>query len=216
MCGRYANHVSEMRGWARILQDWPTDIALAWNVSPTQTVPAFTDTQGTGMRWGLVPHWARDTAPKYATFNARIETIADKPAFRNAWGKSRRCLIPALGYYEWCTEGKSKQPYFIRPIDGEPMVFGGIWELWKSEDEELLSCSILTMPASRYLSSIHDRMPVLLAAHQADQWLHGTTEDAIRIIDQARRPDVEFYPVSTAVNNPRNNDRRLLDPINRS
>jgi putative SOS response-associated peptidase YedK len=128
MCGRYANHVSEMRSWARILQDWPTDVALSWNIAPSQTVPAFTGPQGVGMRWGLVPHWSKESTPKYATFNARVESVADKPAFRNAWGKSKRCLIPAQGYYEWRKEEKAKQPYFIRSVDGEPMVFGGIWE----------------------------------------------------------------------------------------
>lgn len=213
MCGRYSNHVSEMRSWARILQDWPTDVSLSWNVTPSQIIPAFTGPQGVGMRWGLIPHWSKKATLKYATFNARIESVASKPAFRNAWGKSRRCLIPAQGYYEWRKEGKAKQPYFIRPVEEEPMVFGGIWETRGSEDEELLSCSILTMPASRYLSSVHDRMPIILAVHQADAWLHGSPDDAIRIIEASRRPDAKYYPVSTAVNNPRNNDRRLLDPV---
>lgn len=213
MCGRYANHVSEMRGWARLLQDWPTDVALSWNVSPTQTIPAFNADGGQGMRWGLVPHWSKEAAPKYATFNARVETVAEKPAFRASWGRSKRCLIPAQGFYEWHTEGKAKQPYFVRMTDGEPMVFGGIWETWGTGDEEMLSCSILTMPASRYMSAIHQRMPVILSAHHAGQWLHGDTDDAVTIIGDCARPSVEFYPVSTAVNNPRNNDRGLLDPL---
>jgi len=113
VCGRFVNHIQALRGWLDILGDWPADIPTGYNVAPTQTVPAV-QAQGTfPMRWGLVPAWSKEVSPKYATFNARLESASTKPAFRNAWTHSQTCLLPALGYYEWCTEQGAKRPYFV-------------------------------------------------------------------------------------------------------
>ena len=112
MCGRYANHVEVMGEWLGILGDWPGESATGFNVAPTQPVPVACNDGTRTMRWGLVPRWSKEAAPKYATFNARLESAADKPAFRDAWRQSRTCLLPALGYYECRSEQGIKQPYF--------------------------------------------------------------------------------------------------------
>lgn len=110
MCGRFVNHIQALRGWLDILGDWPADIPTGYNVAPTQTVPAV-QTQGTfPMRWGLVPAWSKEASPKYATFNAHLESASTKPAFRNAWTHSQTSPLPALGYYEWCTEQGRNSP----------------------------------------------------------------------------------------------------------
>ncbi len=153
MCGRYANHVKDMGAWADILEDWPTDVTLGYNIAPTRTVPAFyqdreqDSTRGIGMRWGLVPAWSREINPKFATFNARSETMAEKPTFRTAWKKSQTCLVPALGYYEWQGPKGNKQPYFIRMKNREPLVMAGLWDCWKQDQEVLFSCTIITRPS---------------------------------------------------------------------
>ena len=113
MCGRYSNHVKAMLDWAELLGDWPDEVVQSDNVSPTQSIAVFTHEGGAAMRWGMVPNWSREVTSKYATFNARIESVADKPTFKHAWKNAQRCIVPALGYYEWRTEAGSKQPYFI-------------------------------------------------------------------------------------------------------
>lgn len=164
MCGRFANHVKAMHGWRDILGDWPSGIPTGFNVSPTQIIPAV-HSQGTcPMRWGLVPTWSKEASPKYATFNARLETVASKPAFRNAWRHSQTCIILALGYYEWRTENSVKQPYFIHmPQDRGLMVFAGLWE----QREDLYSCTILTRESAGNLSDLHSRMRVILSPEDA-------------------------------------------------
>jgi len=98
MCGRYNNHLTKMIGWAERLKEWPT-VKHSYNVTPTTQVAAFRSTAGESMRWGMIPSWSKSFDSKYATFNARVETVAEKPTFRNAWNNSQRCLIPMAGYY---------------------------------------------------------------------------------------------------------------------
>jgi putative SOS response-associated peptidase YedK len=206
MCGRYANHVKDMGAWAEILGDWPEDVGLGYNVSPTQTVPAFlldkeeSRISGMGMRWGLVPAWSKEAAPKFATFNARSETIAEKPAFRTAWRKSQTCLIPALGYYEWKGEKGNKQPYFIHPKNEEPLVMAGLWDYWHQDDRELYSCTIITQPSLGQLAEVHSRMPVMLEPNQAEPWLKDGINRFNLITKQQHTERFEYYPVNKAVN----------------
>ena len=206
MCGRYANHVKDMGVWAEILGDWPADVTLGYNVSPTQTVPAFllnkekSSISGMGMRWGLVPVWSKEPAPKFATFNARSETISEKPAFRTAWRKSQTCLIPALGYYEWKGEKGNKQPYFIHPKNEEPLVMAGLWDYWHQNDRELYSCTIITQPSIGQLTEVHSRMPVMLEPNQAEPWLKDGINRFNLITKQQHTERFEYYPVSKTVN----------------
>ncbi len=213
MCGRYANHVTAMLAWEGVIGEWPPETPpLSFNIAPTQTVPVFLHRSTIGMRWGLVPHWSKEIG-KFATFNARIESIATKPAFRNAWSRSQRCLIPARGYYEWKLESGKKQPYFIHPPDEGPLMFGGLWEKWRSEQAELLSCTIITQPAAGSIRPIHDRMPLMLAPSQGEVWLRGSVDEVASALKINRPPELEFHRVGTRVNNPRNGGAELVLPM---
>jgi putative SOS response-associated peptidase YedK len=212
MCGRYSNHVNAMRDWIRILGEWPRDVTLSYNVAPSQKVPVFTNKKGAGMRWGLIPHWSKEDTLKFATFNARIESVASKPAFRSAWKKSQRCLIPAQGFYEWRKEGEKKQPYFICSKAGEALVFAGIWDVWKGNENEIHSCSILTTPANEKMKDLHSRMPVILDKEYVQDWLTASPEDAIQIAG-IQDMVLDYYRVSLSVNNPRNDGPELIEKV---
>ncbi len=212
MCGRFANHVTAMHDWAAILQDWPAAVATGFNVVPSQTIAAFTPEGGLAGRWGLVPPWSQAVSNRYATFNARLESVADKPAFRSAWSHGQRCLIPALGYYEWKTEAGGKQPYFVRAADGGPLVLAGLYEPGRGE-EIPPSCTIITRPADAGLAGLHARMPVMLAPAQSDSWLRGSLAVALELALGERPAVVEVYAVSKAVNNPRNQGADLMQPL---
>ncbi|MCW8908439.1 MAG: SOS response-associated peptidase, partial [Sedimenticola sp.] len=162
------------------------------------------------MRWGLVPAWSKEAAPKYATFNARLESVADKPAFRNAWRRSQTCLVPALGYYEWRTESGVKQPYFIHsPESGGLLVFAGLWE----QREGRYSCTILTRPSDGELAQLHSRMPVMLSHGDATSCLDQGTNTADMLLESNVHREVRFHPVDRAVGNPRNQGEALTHPI---
>lgn len=219
MCGRYANHVKDMGGWAEILGDWPKAVALSYNVSPTQTIPAFihdkteestNHIKGIGMRWGLVPGWSKEPAPKFATFNARSETVSEKPTFRTAWKKSQTCLIPALGYYEWQGEKGNKQSFFIRTKNEEPLVMAGLWDYWKQNDLEQYSCTIITQPSLGPLIEVHSRMPVMLELNQAEHWLKDGTNRFNLITKQQHTERLDFYAVDKAVNRSATDGEQLI------
>ena len=198
MCGRFANHLEWEDLWVWILGDWPADAPQRFNVAPTQTVAAFAADGGHAMRWGLVPAWSKEPKTKYSTFNAVIEDVAKKPAYRAAWAAGRRCLIPVLGYYEWRTEQGGKQPYFIRSVEGDPLFLGGLWEAWHGDGHELLSCTVLTREPVASIAHIHNRMPVLLPTELAKVWLTiGVPEAAAVAVGDA--PGLTAYAVSRQV-----------------
>lgn len=150
-----------------------------YNIAPTEDAPAVAlDKEGNRVfgtfRWGLVPFWAKDASGGPRMINARSETIAEKPAFREPFAH-RRCLIPASAFYEWKTEGKSKQPYSIARKDGRLLALAGLWDRWKGEEQALKTCAILTTEANAAVAEIHDRMPVILDPEQFDTWLDRTT-----------------------------------------
>ena len=209
MCGRYSNHVDAMRSWIRILGDWPKDVTLRYNVSPSQEIPVFTSQGGVAMRWGLIPHWSKDGKSKYATFNTRIETVSEKPTYRSAWRKSQRCLIPAQGFFEWRKEGDRKQPYFIRAKTGDPLVFAGVWDRWKGDDKAILSCAIVTKPADAAIKKIHQRMPLIVGQAVASEWLAVSPDEAMDLA-RVQKEELDIYKVSLAVNNARNDGPELI------
>lgn len=181
------------------------------------------------VRWGLVPSWAKDVSIGNRLVNARSETIAEKPSFKRAFAK-RRCLIPADGYYEWYTpaaiEGvkkkPAKQPFFLHPADGSTMAMAGLYELWRDPDKPdddphawLWSMTILTTTATDAAGQIHDRMPMTVARSHWSDWLDPTMNDmphAQSLLLPLSDVGLEIYPVSTLVNNVRNNGPHLLDP----
>lgn len=213
MCGRYANHVKKMGQWSDLLEDWPEDAELGYNIAPTQMIPAFNAEHGLAMRWGIVPPWSKEPSTKYATFNARSESVADKPAFRHAWNKSQTCLIPAVGYYEWQGTKGNKQPFFIRPENEEPLVMAGLWEHWRQNEQSLYSCTIITQASSGKLEDLHSRMPLILEFDQAEQWLNDGVSVFEQLLTNQNIERLKFYPVDKAVNRSSQQGEHLIEPL---
>ena len=213
MCGRFANYVSIEGEWESVFQDWPDEAVPGYNIAPTQVIASQTSNDFLAMRWGLVPQWSREATTKYATFNARAETMASKPAYRDAWRHSRRCLVPAMGYYEWRLENGKKQPYFIRTAKSNVVVFGALWETWGDKTKTVHSCSIITLAASGELKQLHPRMPLMINIHQAEAWLHETPDGAMHLVNEHKSIETHYYRVDIKVNNARNQGANLVEPI---
>lgn len=229
MCGRITLKASpeEMARAFSLLRD-PEWVA-SFNIAPSQPVGSVRLVDGrrewTLFRWGLIPSWAKDEKIGYRTFNARGETVHEKPSFRTAF-KRRRCLIVADGFYEWQRLGdatksssKSKQPFYIRRTDQRPFAFAGLWECWTPSDgSEVESCTIVTTEANELLAPIHDRMPVILSPDEYDLWLDPEIEAAAlrQLLDPHPATDFEMYPVSSDVNNARIERPGLHLPLKKS
>jgi putative SOS response-associated peptidase YedK len=215
MCGRFASALKPSDAWLELMQDWSEELFSRYNVSPASQIGVFVDGVCCAMRWGLVPSWSKEISTKYATFNARIESIELKPAFRNAWRKDQKCLIPALGYYEWQPEQGVKQPYFVTSKDtsagSQLMVFAGLWDECKFGDAALKSCSIITTESRSHLKELHSRMPVILSVDAAKHWLNASQDKAILLNENLT--DFDIYKVDKRVNNSRQEDIGLIKPI---
>jgi putative SOS response-associated peptidase YedK len=214
MCGRYTLTVSG-RVLAELFElDEVHEIAPRYNIAPSQQVPIVRLGANGGRllepaRWGLVPSWAKEVDAGARLINARAETLADKPSFRNAL-KRRRCLLPADGFYEWRATGAGKQPYLIRFGDGRPFAFAGLFEHWRSpEGDTLLSCTIVTTAPNPVVAALHDRMPVILPRQRHEQWLSAAELDRVQLAELLvphPAADMEAFPVSRRVNNPNVDD----------
>jgi putative SOS response-associated peptidase YedK len=190
--------------------------------SPTQPVPVIRQNPKQPIRqlslmcWGLIPHWAKDPSVVASTINARSETAATKPAFRDPL-RFRRCLIPADGFYEWKRNGTSKQPFCFEVHEGELFAFAGLWDGWKdSSGQWVKTCSILTTTPNAVTSAVHDRMPVILEPDSYDLWLDpGITN--VQVISELLKPydpkSMRFYRVSTRVNHVANDDKGCSGPM---
>ncbi len=215
MCGRYLiiSIPEAMRRLFRYLEQ--PNFPPRYNVAPTQPVPIVRRDGGDRhfalVRWGFIPSWVKDPRDISLIFNARGETVADKPAFRNAM-KRRRCLFPADGFYEWKRDGR--QPYVIRPRDGGPIAFAGLWEVWIGPNgEEVETACIVTTSANRLLAPIHDRMPVVISEAAFDVWLDAADDKvaaAAALIAPAPDDLFEAYTVSTEVNRVANDAPALI------
>ncbi len=190
-----------------------------YNVAPTQEVLAVVNdgrNRAGFLRWGLVTSWAK--APRIGSrmINARAETVAEKPAFRQALRK-RRCLVLADGFYEWKKEGGAKVPMYIASRSREPFGMAGLWETWKTPSgEPLHSCTIITTSANSLMEPIHDRMPVILTQEAEAAWLDRGIDDPValtRLLVPYPAPELEAYPVSTLVNSPSNDTPECLLPV---
>lgn len=228
MCGRYAAsrdavEIAQIYGAEQIPVDEPAPRIPNFNVTPTSEVFIVADDDGSravhAARWGLIPSWSKDASRAARMINARSETVAEKPAYRSAY-RHRRCIVPADGYYEWqaAESGRGKQPFFISDTDGQPLSFAGLYETWESPDGPVLSCTILTQDAQGPLSTIHDRMPVLVPMSDVTAWLDPVDQDPGQLLhhltgDRSIVRALRAFPVSTAVNKPINNGAHLLDPI---
>jgi putative SOS response-associated peptidase YedK len=189
-----------------------------YNIAPSQQVLTVLDGEGRHaelLHWGLIPSWAKDPAIGNRMINARAETLAEKPSFRRALQK-RRCLILADGFYEWKKEGKKKAPMFIGLKSHEPFAFAGLWETWKSpEGEPIHSCTIITTEPNTLMTSIHNRMPVILSRDAEAVWLDRTIEDAQKLLPLLvpyAAKVMDAYAVSPLVNSPRNDTPACIEP----
>ncbi len=191
-----------------------------YNIAPTQSVPVIRRHDGTNraalLRWGLIPSWAADSTGSARSINARSETAAIKPSFKEPL-RAQRCLIPADAFYEWQRQGKARQPFCFEVGDSEIFAFAGLWDKWKSPDGSIIeSCAILTTTANGLLNDVHDRMPVILDPRNYGSWLDPSVQDAARMVNFLKPFDPKLmrrYPVSTRVNIVANDDRECSVPV---
>lgn len=220
MCGRFAlfANPAELAAYFELGDIAQALAPASYNVAPGQAVAAVRlDEQGRrridALRWGLVPFWAKDVSIGHRLINARGETLAERPAFREALHR-RRCLIPASGFYEWRkTSGRRSQPFFVTAV-AEPLIaFAGLWERWRdSAGERLESCTIVTTAANAVVVPIHSRMPVVVSRDDQDLWLDPGTDPKLDDI-AARGPELTVRRVSLAVNDPRHDGPELVETV---
>jgi putative SOS response-associated peptidase YedK len=183
-----------------------------YNIAPRQSVVIVRQSEAgrelTLMRWGLLPSWTKDPKTAPLLNNARSETVAEKPSFRAAF-KSRRCLIPASGFFEWKREGNFKQPYYFRRPDDAPLAFAGLWERW----HDIESCTILTTDANELMAQIHDRMPVILSPNDYGEWLDPAATEPGKLLTPLPSDDLVSYPVNPVVNKARNEGPECIEPV---
>jgi putative SOS response-associated peptidase YedK len=246
MCGRYASSRSpeDLVDEFEVLDPRLDHVVPpSYNVAPTDEVYAVMERvrkdpdgqpvddpvrQLRVLRWGLVPSWAKDEKIGSRMINARMETVAEKPAFRKAFA-ARRCILPADGYFEWyetqqqTAKGKpKKQPFFITPQDGSVLAMAGLYEIWRDRavpedapDAFRWTCTVITTEATDELGRIHDRMPLVVERGQRNVWLdpRAPTDDLLGLLRPAQQAGLTAYPVTTAVGNVANNGPELVEPI---
>jgi putative SOS response-associated peptidase YedK len=237
MCGRFTLHRSTKEVAARFgVQKVLFEAEARYNIAPTQQVATITQQNGErvldGFRWGLVPFWADDPGIGNRMFNARSETLREKPAFKRILQR-KRCLIPADGFYEWREDENSgakksrasKTPLHIKRKDGELFAFAGLWDEWQpkaqagstpdADAEPLRTCTIITSAPNEFLSRVHHRMAVILPTEFEEAWLDPTLDDAdelLQILAPRESEELEMYPVSASVNKPAFDDASCIAP----
>ncbi len=220
MCGRYTQHATwdELVAYFDMIPIQAPNLKARYNVAPTQNAPVvrlgISGRKLSSVCWSLVPSWSKEHRSKYNLINERLESIAEKPSFRGAF-KSRRCLVPADGWYEWKTKKDGKQPYYIQPESGGPFAFAGSWERWEGAGGAFDSFAILTTEASTPLQQIHHRMPVVITDRSRfGSWIDPETPqgDLRELLDMS---DIEFEhtAVNRAVNNARHDAPDCIKPL---
>lgn len=224
MCGRFTLRATP----AELIEIFETlrapsfTIVPRFNIAPTQLVPAVKrgstgEREWAQLRWGLIPHWAKDAKIGSSLINARGETLTEKASFRESYRK-RRCLIPADGFYEWQSVAgqKAKQPLHILLRDSRPFAFAGLWDCWRSpEGHEVATFTIVTTAANDLLKPIHERMPVILGREAFEDWLDAEShppEKVQRLLQALPADELQLQPVSTRVNNTRVDDPQCVAP----
>jgi putative SOS response-associated peptidase YedK len=221
MCGRFTRRYT----WREIhdlyrLTSPASNLQPRYNICPTTTVDVVVSGDDKHvlipMRWGIIPGWWKKPLKemRLATFNARAETIASKPMFRDSF-KKRRCLIPVSGYYEWHDTPEGKQPYYFTRRDGQVMTIAGIQDAWNDlrSGERIRSCSMVVTEPSKFAAQVHDRMPVILEAKDFEQWERGDVKEAAALMKPAGEDILQKWPVSKRVNSSRasDDDATLVD-----
>ena len=222
MCGRY-KLVTDARALIEYfaVENVCFDIAELrprYNIAPSQNVPIIRQTTGGRemalARWGLVPSWCKEPRTRYSTINARLETVTDKPAYRNAFCY-RRCLVPADGFYEW-QQREVRIPHHIHMPDTAVFAFAGLWERWERGNIGFDSCTIIVTRANEYMRPIHERMPVILHPTDYDRWLDAQTSDQTELmacLNSVPSERLIASPVSRYVNSPKHDDARCIAAV---
>jgi len=226
MCGRVrlSSDLREIKIAFGIPPERPApNFPPTWNGAPTDTFPivGYNAKEGhrglTLMRWGLIPYWAKDGKVGFANINAKAETVDSKPAFREAFARGRRCLVPVDNFYEWKKTATGKQPYAIGLADGGIMALAGLWETWKSPaGERALSFTIITCEPNALCAELHNRMPVVLAPDTWPMWLDEEPADVPHLkalLAPYPADGMKCWPVSPRVGNVKNNDPSLIEPL---
>jgi len=222
MCGR-VNQSSKTSVYASLLDAVPVPgIKPRYNLNPTEEI---TVCRMNGlrklhrMRWGLIPHWAKTLKFSYRTHNAISEDVATSNAYRDAFKRNQRCLIPIDGYYEWKGAKPPKQPFYIHRSDNKPFALAGFWDHWEGQWEgtetEIESCTILTTNPNSLVGTIHDRTPVVIEEQDYEQWLDPSqnSQDLIGLFELRDYEGFEAHPISFKLNNPRNDDPSVIERI---
>jgi len=220
MCGRFAFYSPHEAIRDVFGVTLPAPVEARFNIAPSQFVVALRagvgELEPAVLKWGLVPSWAKDPKIGNRMINARIETAHEKPSFRAAF-KRRRCVILADGFYEWRRERDRKTPYFIAMQDRQPFAMAGLWEHWQGGDgTKLQTCTIITTAANAIMQPLHDRMPVILQPDIARQWCGPAGDDragAQALLAGDANDAIVYWPVSTVVNNPRNDGPELIELV---
>jgi len=220
MCGRYAFFSPAEAVKRTFALDLLPELKPRYNIAPTQSVAALRVAEEgrrtlVMLHWGLVPHWAKERAIGNRMINARSETLAEKPSYREAF-RRRRCLVLADGWYEWQPAPGGKQPWVVRLRDPRPIAFAGLWEKWKDPagGELLESCTIVTCDASESIRRIHDRMPAVLPEQSWDRWMDpacSDTEALSKILGPYDAKALRAWQVSRLVNAPKNEGPKLIE-----
>lgn len=219
MCGRYTLIPNENFYERFEIDNRLDNLEASYNIAPGQFQPVIisnSPNQIQLMRWGLIPSWAKDPKIAYHTINAKAETVATKPAFRNSF-KSKRCLVPASGFYEWKNlDSKRKQPFYFQLKSQELFAFAGLFDIWQNEKgEELKTYTIITTQANTLVNQIHERMPVIIPKETEAVWLDKTTDIQTlqQLLQTFTASEMLSYPVSSLVNDVSIDDPNLIKPL---
>jgi len=225
MCGRFTSKAKpkDIEKEFKVGKVNPKLFEPRYNIAPTQIIPAVLESDGerivNALRWGLIPSWAKDDSIGNKMINARAETLAEKPSFKNAF-RSRRCIIPASGFYEWQKKGSgAKQPFYFYLKDKDVFGFAALYEEWldKESGELIETCTIITTEANEVLEPVHDRMPVILKAEDYDQWLdekEKNTERLQNLLVPYPSNEMASHAISKAVNSPTYDSPELINQLN--
>lgn len=213
MCGRYAFYLPPSELKKKLGLDNLLNIPPRYNCGPIQELPIVIKNRMGYGRWGFRPEWSKsdDSAMAAKMINARSETVSEKPAFKNSWLQSRRCLVPANGFYEWAKDERTgtKQPYYIQNENAPMLLFAGLW----SKVDEQVSFTILTKQADENLDHLHHRSPVIVELGQASQWFEGDAQAVHDIIKRSTTQRLRFHPVSPDVGKVANDHEGLIAEI---
>ena len=225
MCGRFSNKAKskDIEKEFKVGRKNANLFQPRYNIAPSQMIDVVFEPEGerilSHLKWGLVPHWAKESDIGNRMINARAETLSEKPSFREAF-KSRRCIIPASGFYEWQKKGTgAKQPYYFYLKEKEVFGFAGLWEEWldKQTGELLETCTIITTEANDVLKPVHERMPVILRSDSYDEWLdvkEKNTEKLQKFLVPYATDEMDSHVVSKSVNIPDIDSAELIEPLN--